>query len=1193
MSSRWVANKFGLFNFWYYDDQEYKLENGKIIFKGTNGSGKSVTTQSFIPLLLDGDKRPNRIDPFGTKSRRIEDYILMEDGEEDRISYLYMEFKKPKSKTYITIGIGFRARKGKKLENWHFILKDGRRINKDFKLYEFSGEKIPLNQKKFENRLGEGNVFTLSQKEYMNKVNEHLFGYSDIENYKELLNLLIELRSPKLSKDFKPTKIYGILNKSLNTLSEDDLRDISEAMDNMDSLNNNLEELDKSLRSAEKIYNAFSKYNKTIIYKKGLDYNRCRLRVKNEADSIDKLYKENSAAEILKEVSKEEIKELKLILQDAKIKRKALENHKGFKISEKLVELKNENNEVINLLENKKKSEEDKLDKKRKSKGEIEGKELKIYNIEKVIKGLLDDEEYYREKSYYESIVNIKNEISLKEDCSLDLVLENARSYEDLIGTIYKLIIKLSEAKKELDKIFLLEHKNKREVKELDRKLNEGIELLTTSKIEYIEKINRYLDKCKELKIKDKELNKLFRTIHKVEEIYEANKIEFIIKGLAEEKLMNLKDENIKLNNKNECKDNEIKELESEIIKLENNKESIEEEENVKNLKKEKLLITQSITHIEVSIFTITNEIDNFPKVNDIETSITLIDEAKRKLKDGESLLKIIRDQLFEKERDKEKLDSRIIEEGEYIKIPKNLEAFEEAVESIKLYIEAINNLKYNHNNKSHIEKEIKSTKDIIEDINFDIDIIISEIHGLKGKREKISAEIQSLEEILKSLNLGNTKEELNSVIHITENYPDAIEVSRESYIRNKAKIEVIQKDIIKSKDKLEKEKKIFKYYKKILNDEISLGYIEEIRDLNEEEAAIKILESDGQGLIEKKDRIVSKLFETISQYGSELVEYNLKKEDIFLDYTKTEDEEINEILSGGIRIDLMFKINRRNIKLIDLINHLVSSIEEQKLLISDKEREIFEDTLINTLSSKISAKIYNANKWVKQINALMSSMDTSNGLKLDLKWIAKKSENIGELGSKELTKIIGNPQFMDADEREKLSNHFKESLKKAKKLADDEDINKSYQAIIKEVLDYREWYEFRLSYSNNKSSKLNELTDNEFFKLSGGEKAMAMYIPLFAAINARYNAADKKDCPRIIALDEAFAGVDEQNINTMFTLLEGLDLDYVLNSQVLWGTYESVKSLIIYELIRQGDDVILPIKYKWNGKVKSIEGIE
>ena len=38
----------------------------KNYFRGTNGSGKSVTTQSFIPLLLDGDKRPSRLDPFGS-----------------------------------------------------------------------------------------------------------------------------------------------------------------------------------------------------------------------------------------------------------------------------------------------------------------------------------------------------------------------------------------------------------------------------------------------------------------------------------------------------------------------------------------------------------------------------------------------------------------------------------------------------------------------------------------------------------------------------------------------------------------------------------------------------------------------------------------------------------------------------------------------------------------------------------------------------------------------------------------------------------------------------------------------------------------------------------------------------------------------------------------------------------------------
>ena len=71
MSDRWIANKFGLFDFWYYDEEEFELSNGKIIFRGTNGSGKSVTTQSFIPLLLDGDKRPSRLDPFGSSASII------------------------------------------------------------------------------------------------------------------------------------------------------------------------------------------------------------------------------------------------------------------------------------------------------------------------------------------------------------------------------------------------------------------------------------------------------------------------------------------------------------------------------------------------------------------------------------------------------------------------------------------------------------------------------------------------------------------------------------------------------------------------------------------------------------------------------------------------------------------------------------------------------------------------------------------------------------------------------------------------------------------------------------------------------------------------------------------------------------------------------------------------------------------
>lgn len=29
MNNRWIASKFGLFNFWYYENQEFDLADGK------------------------------------------------------------------------------------------------------------------------------------------------------------------------------------------------------------------------------------------------------------------------------------------------------------------------------------------------------------------------------------------------------------------------------------------------------------------------------------------------------------------------------------------------------------------------------------------------------------------------------------------------------------------------------------------------------------------------------------------------------------------------------------------------------------------------------------------------------------------------------------------------------------------------------------------------------------------------------------------------------------------------------------------------------------------------------------------------------------------------------------------------------------------------------------------------------------
>ena len=86
------------------------------------------------------------------------------------------------------------------------------------------------------------------------------------------------------------------------------------------------------------------------------------------------------------------------------------------------------------------------------------------------------------------------------------------------------------------------------------------------------------------------------------------------------------------------------------------------------------------------------------------------------------------------------------------------------------------------------------------------------------------------------------------------------------------------------------------------------------------------------------------------------------------------------------------------------------------------------------------------------------------------------------------------------------------------------------------------------------------------------------MYVPLFAAVNAQYKKAENKDHPRMIALDEAFAGVDDKNISSMFALVQKLDFDYIMNSQSLWGCFDTVRGIRIAELLRPMNSQIVTI---------------
>ena len=286
--SRWKMHKLGFLNFWLYDKEEFILDNGHILLRGSNASGKSITTQSFIPFLLDGNKSPERLDPFGSRDRKMDYYLLGDGDREESTGYLYLEFKKEGLDEYLTIGIGMRAQKGKNIDFWGFCVCDGRRIGEDgLSLYERLGKQfLPLSKQKLRNLIDDRDNWVESPSLYKQLVNDRVFHFRDIRQYDQLIQLLIKVRTPKLSKEaFRPTAVKTVLRESLQVLTDEDLSAMVSTMERMDALEDTLRDYRTAMRDAGIIRNEYTRYNQYMLGKKGQSYLEARektVRLKNQ-----------------------------------------------------------------------------------------------------------------------------------------------------------------------------------------------------------------------------------------------------------------------------------------------------------------------------------------------------------------------------------------------------------------------------------------------------------------------------------------------------------------------------------------------------------------------------------------------------------------------------------------------------------------------------------------------------------------------------------------------------------------------------------------------------------------------------------------------------------------------------------------------------------------------------------------------
>lgn len=1350
---RWQINRAGVINFWYYDDEEFYFENGRLLLRGANGSGKSVTMQSLIPLLFDGNKSPERLDPFGSRARKMDSYLLSEGLDlEERTGYLFLEFNKPESQRFMTIGMGMRARKNMQTQTWYFIVQDNRRvgINHELSLYKDVGKKLPLTRKELENKLGAGGQLFTRQSDYKAAVNEQLFGYTDITDFDELITLLIQIRSPKLSKEFKPTTMYEIMQNSLFTLSEEDLRPMSEAIENMDEVKEKIDTLQRAKKSLDKIALAYEKYNQYILAYKANAFkvhHKDQLNMDKNIKKLEKsLIKENNDLLTIDSTIKELEEEENLLRQ----KENQLRENDLSKLSEQKIDLENR---LIDLDEHIKK----KMDNLEKYESELiqithqknDSQEsidlsntaiLSIYealrsyaetpkydecefmitdhqnslndfnfihyknhlsdNISKVKTGLSAIRTYHQTEEKFNRILEEKDQTqkiyesqerkvreyeqqfnSIKEEHASHIISWHAHNQvftfeRDIINKAVERVFQFGElysyesVKEPIVKSYQhFQNSHHQQISVIDgqkQNLNEKIQdqlseldILKNLKEPEPERslsVRKNRERLKSLDIPFLPFYKALDFTRDLDEKLKNGLEEALLSlGLLDALIIDPKHKDQVLTREEGLSDTYIfskphilshnlsvflqveKEatvdtsfildaLQSILIDSETDTYISEsglfgngiligqisgtytsnfisyhsrkryKEEQMEQKRKEMNLLKEQVSALEVDAQKIrilleegAKEYQTMPSKEDLELAHTDWQEQLQSLKISKKeydkkleLLENVSNELKDAQRVRH-------EKTHALYLTLTIEVYEEALDALDDYKESLYDLIRTHDNRCNqinllesITSRYDQVMETLDETRYDISINERDKRECLNKLDIIELQLKEHDYALFMAQLKSVKDRL-SVIPEEKNtsYQKKTDIGSAMQI-NQNDLNVIQlnKKAINRKVQL---------YEWALLSEWALEYVTcHAEDETPQKISTAILNTYGTVLDEGKN--ILNLGETLNGRFHEeqglLVEYNMKMTTLFKE-TPFENIDENDMMHIE-RVDITSRMQGKKVSFKEMLLLIHNQIETNQNVLDEQDRQLFEEILIKSVSRKISSKIYHSEKWVKEIDALMSNLDTSSGLKFNLRWITKNAVSEDQMSTRELVDILkGEQSLLTKQQRERLIQHFRSKINESKNRLGTED-HRSFLTIMKDVLDYRKWFEFQLYFTKPGESK-KELTNNAFFTFSGGEKAMAMYVPLFSAVYAKYQSG-AKDCPKVISLDEAFAGVDEKNIKDMFKLLVKLDLSFIANSQVLFGDYETVPSLGIYELIRpENVTFVTLIRYLWNGHIRQM----
>ncbi|MGH2842521.1 MAG: TIGR02680 family protein, partial [Solirubrobacteraceae bacterium] len=286
-STRWRPRRAGIINLYEYADQTFEFAGGRLLLRGHNTSGKTKALELLLPLCLDGDINPKKLDPFGAGYKDMKWNLTGCTGDLKRTGYAWLEFERiggAGASERLTVGIGLRHHRDRAdVTRWYFLARN-RTVGGDLSLVR--GHE-PISKAELAATLGDDGEVLETGRDYRARLNSLLFGFGGEEQYQTMLRLMRDLRRPHLSKTLDPDRVAAQLAVGLPEIDHALMRQLAGGLEQLETLERGLTRL-RDVRERMRRFHqrTYSAYARAVVRERADGLRQAQTSVTSAADRL-------------------------------------------------------------------------------------------------------------------------------------------------------------------------------------------------------------------------------------------------------------------------------------------------------------------------------------------------------------------------------------------------------------------------------------------------------------------------------------------------------------------------------------------------------------------------------------------------------------------------------------------------------------------------------------------------------------------------------------------------------------------------------------------------------------------------------------------------------------------------------------------------------------------------------------------